>query len=61
MTNYQLQGALRMTEGVRWYEWVGKTSLGETVRAQTRGMVRSPFHGLAITDQRVLPYVKKAP
>lgn len=43
MTGAQLAASLKMTEGVRWYDWVGRTSCGKIVRAQSRSMVRSPL------------------
>jgi hypothetical protein len=54
----QIAAALRMTDSVRWYEWVGKTACGKTVRAQSRSMMKPPLHPLAVTDQRVAPYRK---
>lgn len=54
MTSADFNAALRMTEGVRWYEWSGVTINGKRIKAQSRGMVRSPMHALAVSGQTVL-------
>lgn len=53
MTRTAFDAAMKMAGTVRWYEWVGQTMNGKVIRAQSRTMMRSPMHPLAVTGQFV--------
>lgn len=50
-----MSAALRMTGGVRWYEWHGIAPNGKLVRAQSRTMMASPLNRCTIAGQFVVP------
>ena len=45
MDRVQFNAALGMASTVRWYDWIGRTALGNKVRKQSRTALR---HGLGI-------------
>ena len=48
MDRAQFNVALGMASTVRWYDWVGRTALGNKVRMQSRAVVRHNFgHGVS--------------
>jgi len=52
--------AWRMTESVRWYDWVGRTSLGEVVRCQSLTMMKEPYTRNVLCVN-VQPHKKETP
>lgn len=59
MDGARFAAAMRLSDTVRWYEWVGLTACGKKVRAQSRSMVHSALNERHVKQIKVQPPEKK--